>query len=152
MPNCASYLALLNSGPPGQDELDALIADLTIGETFFFRHREMFDALRTIVLPELIDRNRQRRQLRIWSAGCSTGEEPYTLNMVMLEEAHGRLKDWNIEIMATDLNERSLEHAKNAIYGTYLAPEGAGAPARSTVEVSRLPKDVLVEIELIAEG
>ena len=59
------------------------------------------------------------RRLRIWSAGCSTGEEPYTLSMLLLEEAHGRLKDWTVEILATDLNERSLAHAKNAIYGTY---------------------------------
>ena len=95
------------------------------------------------------------RRLRIWSAGCSTGEEPYTLSMLLLEEAQGRLKDWTIEILATDLNERSLEHARNAIYGTYstrhLSPHyrqkyftpaadqlQVQAPVRSGITFSRL--------------
>jgi chemotaxis protein methyltransferase CheR len=57
--------------------------------------------------------------LRIWSAGCSTGEEPYTLRMLLLEEAGNRLKDWSVEILATDLNQHSLAHAKAAVYGTH---------------------------------
>ena len=66
LPGCSS-----TPRRPAQAELDALIEDLTIGETFFFRHRELFDALRDIVLPDLIARNQHSRQLRIWSAGCA---------------------------------------------------------------------------------
>jgi chemotaxis protein methyltransferase CheR len=59
------------------------------------------------------------RHLRIWSAGCSTGEEPYTLNMLLMEESAGLLKNWTFEILATDLNERSLAHCKHGAYGEY---------------------------------
>ncbi|PYX48162.1 MAG: chemotaxis protein CheR [Acidobacteria bacterium] len=102
-------------------ELVALLNEITIGETCFFRNQPQLDALRQIVIPKLLQAKSHLplRRLRIWSAGCSTGEEPYTLSMLMLEEAHGRLRDWTVEILATDLNERSLEHAKNALYGTY---------------------------------
>lgn len=58
------------------------------------------------------------RRLRIWSAGCSTGEEPYTLSILLLEESQ-RIKDWKIEILATDINQRSLDDAKIAVCGSY---------------------------------
>ena len=115
------YFECLTIKPMKQAELVALLNEITIGETCFFRNQPQLDALRQIVIPKVLEAKSKfpLRRLRIWSAGCSTGEEPYTLSMMMLEEAHGRLKDWSIEILATDLNERSLEHAKNAIYGTY---------------------------------
>jgi len=59
------------------------------------------------------------RHLRVWSAGCSTGEESYTLSMLLAEETMGRLKNWTFEILATDLNERSLVSAKQGSYGSY---------------------------------
>ncbi len=104
-----------------QTELIALLNEITIGETCFFRSQPQLDALRQIIIPKVLEAksNAPLRRLRIWSAGCSTGEEPYTLSMLMLEEARGRLKDWSVEIVATDLNERSLAHASNGIYGTY---------------------------------
>jgi chemotaxis protein methyltransferase CheR len=73
------------------------------------------------VIPKIVEAKSRVpvRRLRIWSAGCSTGEEPFTLSMLLLDEAGGFLKDWAIEILATDLNERSLAHAQNAIYGSY---------------------------------
>jgi chemotaxis protein methyltransferase CheR len=115
------YLECLTIKPDRQAELIALLNEITIGETCFFRNKPQLDALRQIVIPKVIEAkaNLPQRRLRIWSAGCSTGEEPYTLSMVMLEEAHGRLKDWTVEIVATDLNERSLAHAKDALYGNY---------------------------------
>ncbi|MGA8343238.1 MAG: protein-glutamate O-methyltransferase CheR [Candidatus Sulfotelmatobacter sp.] len=115
------YFECLTIKPLRQTELIALLNEITIGETCFFRSQPQLDALRTIVLPKILEAKAKfpLRQLRIWSAGCSTGEEPYTLSMLLLEEAQGRLKDWSVEILATDLNERSLAHAKNAIYGSY---------------------------------
>lgn len=115
------YFECLTIKPTRQTELIALLNEITIGETCFFRNQPQLDALRQVVIPNVLEAKAKLplRRLRIWSAGCSTGEEPYTLGMLLLEEAQGRLKDWTIEILATDLNERSLAHAKNAIYGTY---------------------------------
>lgn len=119
--NLREYFECLTIKPTRQTELVALLNEITIGETCFFRSQAQLDALRTIVIPKVLEAKAKfpLRRLRIWSAGCSTGEEPYTLSILMLEEAQRRLKDWKIEILATDLNERSLAHAKNAIYGTY---------------------------------
>ena len=115
------YFECLTIKPIRQTELIALLNEITIGETCFFRSQPQLDALRQIVIPKILEAKAKfpLRRLRIWSAGCSTGEEPYTLSMLLLEEAQGRLKDWSVEILATDLNERSLAHAKNAIYGSY---------------------------------
>jgi chemotaxis protein methyltransferase CheR len=115
------YFECLTTKAVRQTELIALLNEITIGETCFFRSQPQLNALRQIVIPKVLEAKSTSalRRLRIWSAGCSTGEEPYTLNMLLLEEAQGRLKDWTIEILATDLNERSLAHARNAIYGSY---------------------------------
>ena len=115
------YFECLTIKATRQSELVALLNEITIGETCFFRSQLQLDALRQIVIPKVLEAKSgfPLRRLRIWSAGCSTGEEPYTLSMLLLEEAQGRLKDWTVEILATDLNERSLAHATNAIYGTY---------------------------------
>lgn len=103
-----------------QAELVALLNEITIGETCFFRNQHQVDALQQIILPKIIRAKDPFpvRRLRIWSAGCSTGEEPYTLNMVLQEESE-RLQGWQTEVIATDLNERSLTHARRAVYGTY---------------------------------
>jgi chemotaxis protein methyltransferase CheR len=115
------YFECLTVKPTRQGELIALLNEITIGETCFFRNQPQLDALRQILVPKIIEAKARLplRHLRIWSAGCSTGEEPYTLSMLLMEESFGRLKDWVVEIIATDLNERSLAHARNAVYGTY---------------------------------
>ena len=113
------YFECLTIRPIRQAELVALLNEITIGETCFFRNQPQLDALRTVVIPKILEAKAKfpLRRLRVWSAGCSTGEEPYTLNMLFLEEPS--LKNWTVEIIATDLNERSLAHAKNGLYGTY---------------------------------
>ncbi len=115
------YCECLILRPAGQAELIALLNEITIGETCFFRNQPHLDALRQIVIPRILETKAKFpfRRLRLWSAGCSTGEEPYTLSMLLMEETSRRLKDWTFEILATDLNERSLVHARNAVYGSY---------------------------------
>jgi chemotaxis protein methyltransferase CheR len=103
-----------------QTELVALLNEITIGETCFFRNPPQLDALRHIILPKIMQAKAVLpvRRLRVWSAGCSTGEEPYTLSMVIQEELQ-RLEGWCVEILATDLNEHSVARARNATYDAY---------------------------------
>ena len=115
------YYECLTTKPIRQVELVSLLNEITIGETCFFRNQPQLDALRNVVLPRILEsrKNMALRHLRIWSAGCSTGEEPYTLSMMLMEEQASRLTGWTFEIVATDLNERSVAHAKQGTYGTY---------------------------------
>jgi chemotaxis protein methyltransferase CheR len=115
------YYDCLTIKPIRQAELVSLLNEITIGETCFFRNQPQLDGIRNIVLPKIMEAraNLPLRHLRIWSAGCSTGEEPYTLSMLMLEETAERMKGWTFEILATDLNERSLAHAQHGGYGAY---------------------------------
>jgi chemotaxis protein methyltransferase CheR len=107
-----------------KDELSAfqretLIANLTIGETFFFRDVSTLAAVRAYILRPLIaDRANQSKSLRIWSAGCCSGEEPYTI-AIMLNELIPDISSWDIRILATDLNPRFLEKAAKAIYTSW---------------------------------
>jgi chemotaxis protein methyltransferase CheR len=115
------YFECLTSRPLRQAEMIALLNEITVGETCFFRNQPQLEALRRIVIPNILQVKSSfpLRRLRIWSAGCSTGEEPYTLRMLLLEEAESQLKDWTVEILATDLNERSLAHATAAVYDNH---------------------------------
>jgi chemotaxis protein methyltransferase CheR len=99
-----------------QNELETLASYLTIGETYFFREKSSLEALEQQILPELVRARRSSgSQLRIWSAGCASGEEPYTLAIV-LSRMIADLKEWKITILATDLNTRSLHKASEGIY------------------------------------
>ena len=84
-----AYWNLLMASPNRDPEMRALLNEVTIGETCFFRSQPQLEALRKIILPELVkEKSRQiLKRIRLWSAGCSTGEEPYTLAMTLLEEA-----------------------------------------------------------------
>lgn len=115
------YWDYLTSHPNRDTELRQLLNEITIGETCLFRSQPQIDALRKSIIPELTDNKTRQsiKRLRIWSAGCSTGEEAYTLAMILLEEGEGRLKGWQFEIVATDLNDHSVENAKAGIYGDY---------------------------------
>jgi len=116
-----SYYECLTIKPTRQAEMVSLLNEITIGETCFFRNQPQLDGIRNIVLPHILEARAKLplRHLRVWSAGCSTGEESYTLSMLLAEETMGRLKNWTFEILATDLNERSLVSAKQGSYGSY---------------------------------
>jgi chemotaxis protein methyltransferase CheR len=115
------YWDHLTAHPSRDGELRHLLNEITIGETCLFRSQPQLDALRKVILPELVaDKMKQvMKKLRVWSAGCSTGEESYTLAITMLEQSEALLKGWQVEILATDLNDRSVEAAKNGTYGEY---------------------------------
>lgn len=110
--DCDSYLRLLRDGAHGEVELDELIAELTIGETYFFRYREQFEALQYTVLPDLIARNQTNRRLRIWSAGCATGAEAYSIAILLKREFVGSLAGWDVSIIGTDINRAFLSRAR----------------------------------------
>lgn len=106
---------LMTEDPAGWPLLETLVGALTVGETHFFRNRPQFEALERRVLPELIERRRAERRLRIWSAGCASGEEPYSLAIV-LRRLLPDLSAWNVTILATDIDRSALETARRAIY------------------------------------
>lgn len=97
-------------------ELDALVEQLTIGETFFFRHLEMFHALRDHVFPDVLRRRAASRTLRIWSAGCSIGAEPYSISILLRELLGAQFRDWSIHILGTDINRKFLRMAEEGAY------------------------------------
>ncbi len=115
------YSDCITAHPNRRAEMVALLNEITIGETSFFRNPPQLEALRRVVIPKIIRAKNHLplHRLKIWSAGCSTGEEPYTLRMLLQEEADGLLKGWSTEIIATDLNEHSLAQAQEGLYGSY---------------------------------
>jgi len=113
--DCGAYLNQL-AGPRGKHELELLAAELTIGETYFFRHTEQFDALREQIIPDIIARNQNSRSLRIWSAGCSYGAEPYSVSILLKTHFAEQLQGWDVSILATDINTEFLAMAREGAY------------------------------------
>jgi chemotaxis protein methyltransferase CheR len=117
--NAESFLEWLLSSTPQRSQIEILAKHLTIGETYFFRDKQLFRALETQILPELIRlRRKSGRYLRIWSAGCSSGEEPYSL-AILLSRMIPDIADWNITILATDINTRLLRKGREGVYGQW---------------------------------
>jgi len=114
------YLYLKSGEDRVKDELLNLYDAITTNETSFFRHPEQFDALRRIVINEYLkDGKDQFCGLRIWSAGCSTGDEPYTIAIVLMEIRETLKKNLIFSIYATDISPKVLESAKRGIYSEY---------------------------------
>jgi chemotaxis protein methyltransferase CheR len=105
-------------GPGGRAVLETLVGDLTVGETHFFRNRPQFEALEHHILPEIIERRRATRRLRLWSAACSTGEEPYSL-AILVDRLLPDRSGWDVRILATDINRAALERARRGRYGAW---------------------------------
>ncbi|HEX4086232.1 MAG TPA: CheR family methyltransferase [Chthoniobacteraceae bacterium] len=111
-----SYVEWLLSAPLNRTQIESLAGELTVGETYFFRDRRIFDLLGESILPELIPgRQSGDRRLRIWSAGCCTGEEPYSI-AILLDRILPLASQWQITILATDINPRYLKKASEGIY------------------------------------
>lgn len=93
-------------------EFSALIDEITIGETYFFRYPEQFDALRQYLIPERVAQQRHDRTLRVWSAGCASGAEPYSLSIICRRDLTTLLRGWQVSILGTDINHRALAQAR----------------------------------------
>jgi chemotaxis protein methyltransferase CheR len=113
------FIQWLFSSPLTTGQMDILASHLTIHETYFWREPQVFEALVAQVLPALV-RSRQNsgRHIRIWSAGCATGEEPYSI-AIALHRVIPALKDWNITILATDINPRILRKSMAGVYSKW---------------------------------
>ena len=117
----ADYLDQLNSRTSRDAEMRSLLNEITIGETCFFRNQPQIDAVTKVILPKLVTQKSKLayKKIRMWSAGCSTGEEPYTLALLMSEQIAQKLRGWTFEIVATDLNDNSLVKCREGLYTDY---------------------------------
>jgi chemotaxis protein methyltransferase CheR len=115
LPDARALHGVLSRKAQAGDLLDAMVSALNVSETHFFRGAPQIKVLEQRILPELIDRRRRERRLRIWSVGCSTGEEAYTL-AILLRRLLPVPAEWDVLILATDINGRSLERARRGVY------------------------------------
>lgn len=112
--NFRDYYFFLKYDQKRDEELSSLIDIITIHETYFFRENQQLQTFTQEILPELAQMEEKTKRLRIWSAGCSTGEEPYTLSMLILENP--LFQDWAVEIYASDISQNVLQNARRGIY------------------------------------
>jgi chemotaxis protein methyltransferase CheR len=117
MASYKDYYLLLKYDVRKDQEMSDLMDVLTTNETYFFREAFQLKAFTDEIIPEIVEAKSKKgdRSLRIWSAGCSTGEEPYTIAMLLLET--GLLKGWRIEIIGTDISHRVLQQGRKGVYG-----------------------------------
>ncbi len=110
----------LMSSNLSKEQIETLAGHLTVGETYFFREKHSYDIMENRVLPELIQSRRKtgENRLRIWSAACSSGEEAYSIAMVM-DRMKEELNDFKTLILATDINRKALKKARRGIYGEW---------------------------------
>ena len=117
--NMDRFIQWLLSSPINKTQMEILAAHLTISETYFWRESKVFTALTDFILPELIkSKKKGEKSIRIWSAGCSTGEEPYSI-AIALHKTIQKIEDLNITILATDINPRALDKAIAGFYGAW---------------------------------
>ncbi len=109
------YYHFLRYDRKREEEIVVLVDNLTTNETYFFREVAQLKAFSEEILPELRSRNAGKKSLRIWSAGCSTGEEPHTIAMLLLESGNW-WRDWQVEIMGSDISQRVLHTARKGLY------------------------------------
>ena len=117
--NINGFIQWLLSSELNKDQIMILASNLTISETYFWREPQVFSALTDHILPGLIKSKKNgEKSIRIWSAGCSTGEEPYSI-AIALHKTIKKIEDWDINILATDINPKALDKAMTGIYGTW---------------------------------
>jgi len=116
LPGVEHYGQLLaEDSAAGRRERELLTVQFSTGESYFFRDQGQFDLLATTILPELMARRAKQRRLRLWSAGCASGEEAYSLAM-LIDQLAPRLAGWEVLILGTDINTEALENARRGDY------------------------------------
>jgi chemotaxis protein methyltransferase CheR len=114
-----AYIHWLLAAPLTRTQIEGLASHLTVGETYFFREKTSLDILEQQLLPELLRaRGQTEKHLRIWSAGCCSGEEPYSIAM-LLDRLIPDFENWNLTILATDINPQFLRKAAQGVYGAW---------------------------------
>jgi chemotaxis protein methyltransferase CheR len=113
MKSVADYREFIELGD--ENEATEFVNAITTNVTSFFREDHHFDFLSRTGLPEIIKRNQASRRARIWSAGCSSGEEPYSIAMTLLESG-AALEDWDIRVLATDIDTKVVDRARQGVY------------------------------------
>ena len=97
-------------------KIEQVLNRLTTNYTFFMRETEHFDFFTRVILPDLVRKHQSRKTMAIWSAGCSSGEEPYNLSMYIKDYLGSQARFWDTRILATDISQRALTNAKKGIY------------------------------------
>jgi chemotaxis protein methyltransferase CheR len=115
------YYRLISSATFAREELPSLFEVVTINETYFFRNPPQFEALEQVILPEILKQKQARgnKKLRIWSAASSSGEEAYTISMLILERIKPQFPDFQFEIVGSDINTAVLEKARTGVFKEY---------------------------------
>ena len=98
------------------DEITLVLNKLTTNYTFFMREKEHLDLFCQKIIPEIVRRHQRDKTLAIWSAGCSSGEEPYNISMFLFDYLGPQAKDWDTRILATDISAQALASAKKGVY------------------------------------
>ncbi len=116
-------LAAAVRGGPNEELLREITEAMTTNETLFFRDQSPFEQLQKVVLPRLMASRKEARHIRIWSAGCSSGQEPYSISMILREQS-ALFKDWRIDILATDISRTMLDKARAGLYTQFEVQRG----------------------------
>ena len=122
LPNVESLIRRLELTPEPALARDVIEA-MTTNETFFFRDRTPFDNFRNVMLPRLMEARAARRRIRIWCTACSTGQEPYSLAMILDEEAR-KIAGWRIDVLGTDIARSVLDVAREGLYSQFEVQRG----------------------------
>lgn len=113
--NFSSYVDhILNAAT--QEDLETLLNKLTTNYTYFMREQTHYDFFQNTILPDLVRRHARDRVLSIWSAGCSSGEEPYNISMILMDYLGSSAAQWDTRVLATDISQRVLTTARKATY------------------------------------
>jgi len=115
LPSYQAYYKYLRFDARNLQEIEEAVERLTTKETYFFRQEYQLRAFQSELLPRLEQANARSRRLLVWSAGCSTGEEAYTLAALILES--GRFDSWDVRVIGSDLSKQSVAHARRGVYG-----------------------------------
>ena len=110
------YVSFMTMGPYRDDEFNEMFSRITINETSFFRNGPQLEVFEKKILPEIIRARTTMKQLRIWSAACSTGEEPYTLAIIASRVLGAQARDWSLQVFGSDISERAIRIARAGRY------------------------------------